>query len=241
MKKLILLILTIAVFPVKGQIPSNDDCSNATLITSVPFNENLDATNATNNNGGLDVCGSPAWGMNDGVWYTLTGNGGDVNFQVTPTGWNCQVDVYSGSCGNFTCIMGVNDGITDEMEQGTFYAEQGIQYFINIGHWAYDPNNPQADNPEGPFTIYVDGAVLKYSNQQIPGLTVKFDPTRSTLFINNNEDIKRVKIFNLSGQEIFKKNYQEQNIKIPFYNFTKGIYILTIQTEHQTGTYKFFN
>lgn len=221
-----------------GQIPANDDCANATLITSSPFDINQDASAATNNAGGIDVCGSPAWGMNDGVWYRLTGTGGDVNLSVLPNGWNCQVDVYSGSCGSFTCIVGLNDGATDEMEQGMFFADTNIEYFINIGHWAYDANQPQADSPEGPFVLHVDGALLNVAPNKIDHFSIYLNPVNHFLNLSANENIVKVQIFDLSGKEILTTNPNQMAVNFNLSSYNNGLYLVKISTVSQSGTYK---
>ena len=56
--------------------PTNDDCANADVISSLPHNANYDATSATNNAGFISATG--CMDMNDGVWFKMTGDGGDI-------------------------------------------------------------------------------------------------------------------------------------------------------------------
>jgi len=237
-----LLIIWLSAFTMRAQVPANDDCDHAIVIDQANFSMNEDATDATNNNGGLDVCGSPAWGMNDGVWFKLTGTGGDVNLAVVPTGWNCQVDVYSGSCGTFTCVLGLNNGVTDEQEAGLFFADNGVDYFINVGHWAYDATNPQADSPEGPFSINVNGAILVgVAEQQLDNFAIYLDKTTQQLHLTSGVTLKHVSIYNLTGQQIWSTEANDLQISIDFTTFNKGLYLVKVASETQTGTYKIVN
>ncbi len=232
---LLFLVITIGLY---AQVPANDDCANATIITAVPYTISADATQATNNTGGLDVCGNPAWGMNDGVWYTFTGNGGDVTVSVTPSGWNCQVDVYTGTCGNFTCVVGINDGSTDGLEERTFFADAGVIYFVNIGHWAYDSNNPQADSPEGPYTFSLSGAVLNITPNKVDNLNILYNADNLSLSISTDKNIENVIVYDLLGNEILNKTPHQTSVQYDFSMLKKGIYLVKVSTATQTGVYK---
>ena len=118
--------------------PENDDCSNAVVIDSaLPYTISQNAVGATNNNGFISVCGL---GMNDGVWYTFTPTqSGTVTITVNPSGWDAEVAVYTGTCGNFTCVAHADDPetITD------LAVTAGTQYFINIGYLVSISTSPK--------------------------------------------------------------------------------------------------
>ena len=238
-KNYLTYLLLLVSITIQAQVPANDDCAHATVIATTNYTNNQDATNATNNSGGLDVCGSPAWGMNDGVWYKLTGTGGDVNISVTPNGWNCQVDVYSGSCGSFNCVLGLNDGNSNngQQEQGMFFADDGADFYINIGHWAYDASDPQADSPEGPFSISVNGAILSAQTPQIENLKI-FLNTEMQLQVTTDKNIQSIVVYDLLGNEVINKNPNQQKISLDFTSFKSGLYIVKIIAEHKVGVYK---
>ena len=69
--------------------PANDECLTAESVTSFPFNTSVDATSATNNAGFIDVVGCGG-AMNDGVWYTMVGDGSNVTINVEPTAWDAK-------------------------------------------------------------------------------------------------------------------------------------------------------
>ena len=238
-KKYLFLLLFVTVLNIQAQVPANDDCAHAIVIDQANFNMNEDATNATNNSGGLDVCGSPAWGMNDGVWFKLTGTGGDVNLTVVPNNWDCQVDVYSGSCGSFTCVLGLNDGTTGEQEAGMFFADSGAEYFINVGYWAYDASHPEIDNPEGPFSISVNGAILTGVHEnQIDNFSIVMSRSQQMLNLTAGERIKEVIVYNLTGRQILEVQPESLQSTIDFSAISSGIYLVKVSTETQSGTYK---
>ncbi|HYE02986.1 MAG TPA: hypothetical protein VD963_07100 [Phycisphaerales bacterium] len=86
-----------------GGCATNDLCENAIPVTvgsSGTFN-NSGATSET----GLPICNSfSVWNM--GVWFTVTGNGNRLNVNTCgpATNFNTRVYIFSGTCGNFTCV-----------------------------------------------------------------------------------------------------------------------------------------
>ena len=148
--------------------PANDNCATATVISTFPYNFNqADGAYATQS-AFVTACSSNTNGaMNDGVWYKITGTGCNVTLVVTPTGWDPQVDVYSGSCGTFACVASADDGGSGGAETITFLAAPGIDYFINVGHYS-----STANNPEGPFTIAATQTCCTAVN---PGYTQNFN------------------------------------------------------------------
>ena len=114
--------------------PTNDECSTAEAVTSFPFNVSVDATSATNNAGFIDVSGCGG-AMNDGVWYTIIGDGSNVTIDVSPTAWDAKIAIYTGSCGTFTCIAEANNGFVGNAQNQKhlhLYREQHILSILAI-------------------------------------------------------------------------------------------------------------
>lgn len=132
--------------------PSNDACADAIAISSFPYNNSQDASSATNNDGFISEgdCGS----SNDGVWYTILGDGGNLTIEVTETSsWDSEVSVFTGSCGVFTCVDA--EDTTNDVEVLTFASEEGTIYYVNIAYWS-----GSSDSPEGAFDISVTTDVV---------------------------------------------------------------------------------
>ncbi|HEX8270879.1 MAG TPA: T9SS type A sorting domain-containing protein [Flavobacterium sp.] len=135
--------------------PANDSCGTAIAIAAFPYTNTQDATTATNNAGFITSCTIGGASMNDGVWYTVVGNGLTLTAALSSVGaWDPQIDVYSGSCGTFTCVASADNGGTNGAE--TVLIENsvlGTTYYINIGHYSGFTNSP-----EGLFTLNVTSA-----------------------------------------------------------------------------------
>ena len=212
--------------------PANDECTTAEAITSIPFSNTVDATTATNNAGFIDVSGCGG-AMNDGVWYTITGDGNTLSVVVIPTAWDVKIGVYEGSCGTFTCVGEANIGISGTAEEVEFNSTLGTTYYVNIGH----PDGV-ADMPEGIFNINVTTTVLSIDDLVTKGFAYYPNPVKDKLKINANELIKSLTIYNSLGQKL--KTIQPSAFKtsLDFSNLPTGTYFVKAQVDNSVGSFK---
>lgn len=133
--------------------PENDACEGA-IAAILPYTNTQDATGATNNTGFITACSASSTAMNDGVWYSVEGNGLDLTIALSEVGdWDPQLDVYTGSCGDFVCAGSTDNGGTGDGETLIIPGSVvGTTYYINVGHYS-----GTADNLEGTFTISIEG------------------------------------------------------------------------------------
>ena len=206
--------------------PANDDCGNAINATpapGVPYTNTQDASAATNNGGFVSACTSNS-GMNDGVWYMVTGDGFDHTVVVSPTGWDPEIGVYSGTCGNFTCVASVDVGGSGSSDTVTFPTTSGTVYYINVGHY-----NGSTDNPEGPFSISVTtSATLGTSDvtKVNKGIKVYPNPFADIVNISDVKDVKSVSVVDLSGKIV--KNFTKPDSKLNLSGLSSGMYLLIL-------------
>lgn len=126
--------------------PDNDDCANASLISSFPHSSSEDATGATQED--FVYCGPD--GSNDGVWYLIEGESAQFTINVTSTGWDAAITLLSGACGELTCIDFEDNVASNNTETISFIGQVGVNYYLNVG--AYSAN---ADLPEGAFELEI--------------------------------------------------------------------------------------
>ena len=123
--------------------PPNDLCENAILLISGSAAAAGTTAGAT---AGFDatVCGDILPGRNEpDVWYRFDGTG-SVHTATTCTGtaldftdYYSQLLVYSGECGNLTCIAGNENNFLLTCSGGThagasWLTEEGVSYYIRI-------------------------------------------------------------------------------------------------------------
>ena len=210
--------------------PSNDDCANAEAISSLPFSAMYDASSATNNSGSILTSG--CIDMNDGVWYTLNGNGGNYTLTVTPTSWNAAISVYSGSCGSFTCVTSSNVGGTNGVEAATFTSILNTTYYINIGA-------PTAEDlPEGIFNLDVTSIVLSIEDIVAKGFYYYPNPVENVLKMSANESIEHISLYSIIGREIKRSTHSDLTAEMDLSNLASGTYFVRVDIGDSSGSFK---
>jgi len=212
---------------------ANDACETATEVTSLPFSVSQDATDSTNNAGGIPDC---ADGMNDGVWYSFTPTSdGNVNIAITNSvGADLELAIYSGSCGVFTCVDSVDAGFSGDDETLTAVpVVSGTQYFINVGNWSL-----VTDNPEGTFDISITGSVT-LSNGTLENETAFSyypNPVKGTLNLKAQNNIQNVAIYNMLGQEVLRNTPNTLESNVDMASLQTGAYFVKVTINDATQT-----
>ena len=213
--------------------PSNDDCANAEAIAgaSLPFNDIYDATSATNNAGFITASG--CIDMNDGVWYTVIGDGGDINIIVTPDSWDAAIAVYEGSCGTFTCVDDSNIGTSGITEGVTFSSTASTTYYVNIGY----PSGT-VDNPEGVFNLAVTSSTLSIDDIVAKGFYYYPNPVKGILKMNANESIDQISLYTILGKEIKRFTQSDLKAELDMSNLPVGTYFVRVMIGDSSGSFK---
>uniref|UniRef100_A0AC34G0J2 Uncharacterized protein n=2 Tax=cellular organisms TaxID=131567 RepID=A0AC34G0J2_9BILA len=139
--------------------PANDDCSGALPVSVYPYSyTQADAQHTTNNNGFTIPCYNVGK-MNNGTWFTFIGDGSNYRINVAvPVGSQFRfpgIALYTGSCGNLTCLKSkiadsANLPLTIE-----FSTVAGTVYYVNVGSGSRD-----TDFVEDVFTINIKNDVV---------------------------------------------------------------------------------
>jgi len=126
--------------------PDNDECENATPLTSGPI-EVGSSIFATVGDNLLGECGTATSVSSPDVWYSVTSSSSNntvlrattcSGVEVLDTSsFDSQVVVYSGNCNNLVCIGGdsgdnVVEGICHFKGEVTWLAEAGVTYYIRV-------------------------------------------------------------------------------------------------------------
>lgn len=147
--------------------PANDLCSNAQPIVfnstiSVVSGYNLNATGIGHPSAS---CGSVPG--NSGVWYTLTGTGGDITISTCANAdFNTQINVYEGTCGALVCVGG-NDDFCGQQSEFTFESVQNRTYFVLISGATFEI---------GEFTITAEAACATTASLPAPDFRLYCNP-----------------------------------------------------------------
>jgi len=210
--------------------PANDACSGAFTASSLPYTNSQDASSATNNSGFISLCG----GMNDGVWYTVIGNGADITIElINVVGWDPEIGVYSGSCGSFTCVGSADANGTSAGETYTITNSiNGTTYYINVGYWSGFTNSS-----EGPFTINIT-TNLNSDSFNNAAFKVYPNPVKDILNFEYDSDITSIRIINLLGQEVMVRNNNGTSAQMDISQLPAGTYIVNVRVGDVLKTVK---
>ena len=204
--------------------PSNDSCSGALVASAFPYSyAQTDGAGSTNNGGFITSCSSATNGsMNDGLWFTFVGDGKTKIIKVTTTAFDCQVDLYSGSCGSFTCVTGADTALASGTETITQATTNGTNYFINVGGYS-----ATTDSVEGNFTITIeDQVVLGTSDATKQNVSVYPNPFKDTLSLSRSENVKSITIVDMNGRLVQTVASPKSSIDTNKLNI--GLYLVTI-------------
>jgi len=208
----------------------NDACDGAIDITTFPFSDQLDATNATNNDGSIAMCNTTT---NDGIWYKVTGNGGDIAISATSVGWDARLSVYTGSCGDFTCYA------TKDLEGSTATelvvisdSVVGTVYYINIGYYG------AGDAPEGLTFVSVVTSVMGVEGNDLNNFTAYPNPVTSVLNLSYGQNVNNVAVFNLLGQQVITKTVNASESQIDMSTLSAGTYLVKVTADNAVKTIK---
>ncbi|MBL7983204.1 MAG: T9SS type A sorting domain-containing protein [Flavobacteriales bacterium] len=120
------LLLSLSAMGAMAQ-PANDACANALPIScgNLYNGTTVAATNDIALNCGTNVTAP-------GVWYLLQGSNEQIIINTcVGTTWDTRLNVYTGSCGNFTCVTG-NDDACDYQSLVSFVAVEGVSYYVLV-------------------------------------------------------------------------------------------------------------
>jgi len=212
--------------------PSNDACANAIEITSMNHTANYDATSTTNNSGFITPAGCA--GMNDGVWFKVTGadNGGLIAITADPTNWDIGIGVYTGTCGAFTCVESGNSGPFNVVEGISFSTTKDVEYYINVAY----PSGSN-DQPEGAFNLTID-QTLSINKIQAKGFTFYPNPVKNVLKMNADEPIEQVILYSILGKEIKRIQQNDLNAELNLYGLPAGAYFVKAIIGNTSGAFK---
>lgn len=123
--------------------PPNATCADATALPC--GTSNLAGT--TVNTTGISH-GTSASVSNYGVWYTFIGDGTQTTItSVAGSGYDHEMDIFSGSCGNLTLLAARDNGTSGGTETYTFTTVSGTTYYVYIAYWS------SSGTTTGTFTI----------------------------------------------------------------------------------------
>jgi hypothetical protein len=111
--------------------PPNDACTNATIISSVPYTNMQSTLGATSTGDPLPTCGS---GFGSGVWYKYTPPlNGKIDVDTIGSDFDTILAVYSGTCGSLVQVSCDDDGGGGVTSKTSANVSAGVPAYILAG------------------------------------------------------------------------------------------------------------
>lgn len=114
---------------VSAAAPSNDRFGNATVISSIPFTDSVDTTEATTTGVNPDCAGA-----SNTVWYSFTPSvDGDIAANTVGSDFDTTLSVYIGDANDLIQVA-CNDDVHDGVHSAVlFQATAGTTYYLMAG------------------------------------------------------------------------------------------------------------
>ncbi|WP_068598330.1 T9SS type A sorting domain-containing protein [Vaginella massiliensis] len=202
----------------------NDNCSTAEVVGGLPYAKDIDGSFASNSEGPVECDGVGV--ANDGLWYVVEGNGGDITIKVTPTSfWDPHIVVKEGSCQENLCVANVNDHSFSQAETATLYnTVEGKKYYINIGATSI------IDFTAGKFNLEITtNKTMGVYDVHLNKTKVYPNPTKDFLTIENAENFVAYELIDAIGRSV--RSQQLVGKQIDVQNLSNGVYILKLITK----------
>ena len=211
--------------------PPNDLIVNSIDVdeAGIPYTDpNVAMPFATLENGNPTGCNID--GAN-GVWYNFVAAGsGTATAQIVSPAGSSYVVFFKAPDENAT--------------------ETDLEYFFQVGNQcapATEANiTTQAGqayyvfvvNTGGATDIVIDGELLGSLDNVIEGFEYYPNPASETLNLNAQDNIERVAIYNLLGQEVLSREVGGTNTQLNVSALSTGAYLMKVTVNGQVGTYK---
>ena len=186
---------------------------------------------------------------NGSVWFSFTGNGNP--YTIYPTycsdddfvyywGWDSQMAIYTGDCGEMVPVACSEDFDTDETmfwpEIG-LDTEEGVTYYVRFDGFNWTDNGYEW-TANGGFCLQASAGNVSSTNDILP-LDVSFYPNPCygdiTLAWEGDDEVANVVAYDQLGKTVgvYLNVRRGQSINL---DVSSGIYILNIKSDNHTGS-----
>ncbi|WP_375235835.1 T9SS type A sorting domain-containing protein [Winogradskyella sp.] len=211
--------------------PANDECSGAIALSNDGTVVSGTTAAATGAGGAMSCNGS----IGNNVWYTLTGDGGDITVNVVAANEGAQVGIYEssdGSCSGFTegtCIASVDD-LGALITEVTFTSTIGTVYYVNLGAWI-------SSGDDFPFTVSATSTALSNDDfGNLAAFTYYPNPVNNILTLDAQKNIESIVAYNMLGQEVLRLSPNTVNAEVDMSSLLSGAYFVKVSIQGATKT-----
>lgn len=206
--------------------PANETCATATSIAcGDSISGSSEGSNGTKE--GAFACSIG----NKGVWYSFTGDGGDMTISVSGS-FDIKMGIASGSCGALV-DMGCEDtyGSTGTEVFEITGTTLGETYYVYLAGWS------STGNTTGQHTIELTCSTVSVSDFASPdAFTFYPNPVSNMLNIKAQNSINNVAVYNMLGQEVLRTAPNAVVSEVDMSNLQTGAYFVKVTVGNTTET-----
>ncbi|WP_082377020.1 T9SS type A sorting domain-containing protein [Chryseobacterium indologenes] len=207
---------------------ANDTCDTAIAI---PCGGTVEGNNALAADETLPsvTCGSSgSTASYKGVWYTVTAqSAGSVTISACGAEFDAYLRVYSGSCGNFTCVGSADSGCTGSNIYNsptyTFTATAGTTYYVLLSGYSA--------TQFGKYTISVTQECSTMATSDVNKKDDKIkmypNPFSDVVNISDVKNVKSVSVIDISGRVV--KTIDNPSSALQLADLKQGMYLISLK------------
>ncbi len=230
--------VTIA-FTTPATPPINDNCTSAIAIT--PGSVFADSPIVGTTIGGVTTTGltfSCQINRKSDVWYSvIVPASGSLTIETDATAGTTMTDsvlsIFTGTCGSLTEV-----GCDDDNGNGNFskvvLTALTPGATLHIGVWTYNSTG----GVDGDFQLSAYDASLANNTFSSSNFTFYPNPVKDVLNLSYSQNISKVQVINLLGQEMLVKSMNETKGQIDMSQLSSGTYLVKVTSEDQIKTIK---
>ncbi len=224
--------------------PTNDECTDATVI--VQETDTVDADAATPTNGTIDdssdsgIAAECTGTPEEDVWYSFVAKTANVNIRFD-LNFDGVAVLYSNACGDTPVVViciDANAGTTSSFEEiNATGLTVGDTYYVRV--FNFYPTNHANYVDNGNFTIKVwspDSPPLAVENVEINKFKFYPNPVNTTLNLKAQSTIENVSIYNMLGQEVIRLAPNKLTSEIDMSSLNTGAYFVRVTINGITET-----
>ena len=228
-----------------GSAPANDLCSGAIALTPGGiFADNVQSATifgATTTSGPTPSCESD---FSSDVWYSVVvPASGSVTIETQVASSSSLTDsviaAFSGTCGSLTQIGCDDDGgvagVNDLMSVMSLSSlTPGSTIYVVV--WKFATAVPTATNSQ--FQVSAYDASLATDSFDNSNFTFYPNPVKDVLNLSYSENITKVQVINLLGQEVRTNSMDATQAQVDMSNLPSGTYLVKVTANNKVKTIK---
>ncbi len=183
------------------------------------------------------ACGVDFFEFSRNQWYTYTGTGLTEDITITTclasTNFDTYISVFTGTPGSLVCLDANDDDMVcsdDLLSTLTFTSDGTTTYYIEVK--GYDATE------QGDFNLEISCAVVAVDELEAVNFSYYPNPTTGNLHISANENINKVVVTNILGQEVKQIDLSRLTANIDLSDLNNGTYFVKVIINDKIGTFK---